>query len=56
MTRKHFILIANILKNYHKSVRMGWTYDINEAFADLCESENPQFDREKFLSACEDKE
>jgi hypothetical protein len=35
---------------------MGWSYDINEAFADLCDSENPQFDKEKFLQACEPRE
>ncbi len=52
MKRRHFIAIAKILREYHKSVEMGWSYDIAEAFADLCEAENPQFNREKFLTAC----
>ena len=45
-------MLASILKAYHKSVAMGWTYDINEAFADLLGSENTQFNRVKFLEAC----
>lgn len=49
MTRKHFIAIAKILKKHN----------INEmkvyVIMDLCdyfESENPNFDREKFVKAC----
>jgi hypothetical protein len=55
MTRKHFIAIANILKAFHKSEAMGWAYNIDEAFADLCYSENTQFNYERFYEACGDK-
>lgn len=53
MTRKHFILIANLLRRFHESEANGWGYNIDEAFADLCNAENTQFNREKFLKACE---
>lgn len=52
MTRKHFILISNIIRAYNKSIAMGWDYNLAEAFADICESESPSFDRDKFMLAC----
>lgn len=50
MHRKHFILIANILKN-HFDVTYP-SYELAKDFATLCESENPSFDKEKFYKAC----
>lgn len=51
MHRKHFILLASILKKYHEAEKNGWSYNIYEAIADLCESESPSFDRDRFYKA-----
>lgn len=59
MHRKHFILIASILKKYNtcqttkgnKLCLQGF-YELTADFANLCESENPSFDKEKFYKAC----
>lgn len=52
MTKKDYILIASVLKDFHKSEQMGWGFDIDNAFADILASKNPRFDKEKFLKAC----
>lgn len=46
MTRKHFIAIAAILKEH------GASHYVVMAFCEYFESENPNFDREKFVEAC----
>lgn len=59
MTRKHFILLASILKRYNQCettksnllAKQG-LQELTEDISAICESENPQFDREKFLKAC----
>ena len=60
MTRKHFIKIAAVLAQYNiVDPAMGFdegyssaANGITEALADFFESENPRFDRAKFLTAC----
>ena len=63
MTKKHFEAIASVIKNVREGVAestLSMT-DItaNDALnyvsirlADVCESDNPNFDRDKFLRAC----
>ncbi len=46
MTRKHFVAIAAILKE------RGASHYVVMALCDYFESENPNFDREKFVKAC----
>jgi len=51
MTRKDYIKIAKIISE-------AWVYSqhfrasIANDFADMLEADNPNFDREKFLTAC----
>ena len=65
MTRKHFITLAKALKctrpqRYYGVVPPDDTYEVrlriwrkcNEAVADVCQSTNTRFDRDKFLAAC----
>lgn len=52
MTKKHFIEIAKILKDYQLSEKMGWGYDIIEAFSTFCSKYNKNFNKSKFLEAC----
>jgi hypothetical protein len=64
MTRKDYILIAGIIHdNAHRqneamygltepSERRLTRYLIARDFADALQSDNPRFDRERFLNAC----
>ena len=66
LTRKHFQALANALQSQRPNQewvktpedRIGytcavaqWTLDCR-AIADVCQRENPAFDRTKFLQAC----
>ena len=65
MTHKDYILIARIIHdNAHRqneamyglvepSERRLTRYLIARDFADVLQAENPRFDRQKFLTACE---
>lgn len=53
MTRKDYVLIANVLNKFTSEAgdvveRDAMAYDLADAFA----SENPRFDRLRFLVAC----
>ena len=49
MTRKHFILIANIIKNIdNKDTRQ----EVALNFAQALTNENPNFDVVRFVKAC----
>jgi len=52
MTKKHFIEIAKILKDYNKSKQMGLNYDLVGAFSDFCGKYNKNFKKLLFLNAC----
>ena len=49
MTRKHFIAIAEILKEHSAD------YYLVQDFCKYFETENANFDRERFIDACERK-
>lgn len=49
MTRKHFIQIAKILKDFRKTENF---YILVTDFTNFCEKANPNFDRNKFIEAC----
>jgi len=46
MTRKHFQLIADVLRD------SGAAADLVFAMADALATTNPNFDRDRFLEAC----
>jgi hypothetical protein len=49
MTRKHFIRMANIIREVEcPNVRNH----LAREFADFCREMNPNFDRARFLEAC----
>ena len=47
MTRKHFIAIAEILKEHSAD------YYLVKDFCDYLRTQNPNFDRNRFIDACE---
>jgi len=52
MTRKDYVLIANLLKNANEDNYDNALTPIIKWFADDLEKDNPRFDRARFLSAC----
>ena len=54
LTRKHFIELARIV--HEEKLPECLRKSIAEKLADFCAEHNPNFDREKFLKACEIRE
>lgn len=61
MTKRHFIAIAALLENANLAVVDEYgnpqaadivTADLCDAMASYFASENPRFDRQRFLTAC----
>ena len=52
MTKKDYIAIASVLKQYNESYTKGWDFNIFEAFADILAKDNNKFDKNKFYKAC----
>jgi len=51
MTKKHFIALARIFSKYNLDVH-SIGKEIFWDIVELCENENPNFDKERFLKAC----
>jgi len=49
MTKKHFIALARIFSKYNLETQ---SRDILIDIITLCKSENPNFDKARFLKAC----
>ena len=49
MSKKHFIKLAKIFSKYNLETQ---SRDILNDIIELCESENPNFDKGRFLKAC----
>jgi hypothetical protein len=53
MTRKDYVMIADILKGQQKAHNdLETIEEIAYNFADVLEEDNPRFDRHRFLVAC----
>ena len=52
MTKKHFIALADVLRTIKPTdksfQRMQWNIDVN-ALADFCYSQNPNFNRSRWM-------
>lgn len=55
MTRKDFELIAGVISNSQGLTRGGVMDTLAERLADALATTNPNFDRARFLKACEVK-
>jgi hypothetical protein len=52
MTRKDYVATAEILSNYALDLGQGAFEDLVNDFAELFESDNPRFDTDRFIEAC----
>ena len=53
MTKKHFEAIAAVLAEYNRvKCYNPHISNLENDFADMCEAQNPRFDRDRFLRAC----
>lgn len=50
MTRKDFVLIANVLRDH--VLEKGSAEDVTRALANELRVTNPNFDKQRFLAAC----
>ena len=54
MTRKDYVAVSEILAGYKLAMIDGyWWEDLVNDFADFFAKDNPNFNREKFIEACE---
>jgi len=56
MTKKHYEAIAEVINDvirpYDERAVQNLVYDVTNDLADYFESDNPRFDRDRFLTAC----
>jgi len=52
MTRKDYVMIAEVIKNLDEVIDEYALEVLADNMADSLESDNPRFDRDRFLSAC----
>ena len=52
MTKKHYVAIAEIIRRFYFGTPSTDQKQLAEMFADYFQTENKQFDRARFLTAC----
>jgi hypothetical protein len=54
MTRKDYVKVAEILKNFHENISNNENdfIDLVYDFADMFAEDNPNFQEKKFVQAC----
>ena len=52
MTRKDYVEVARILSKYKETVSEKDFIDLSDDFSYMFEKDNPRFNSEKFLEAC----
>ena len=53
ITKKHYIATADILASYNDLIGDEWTFhDLIDEFAGMFAEDNPAFDADKFITAC----
>jgi len=52
MTRKDYVIIADVIKNLDECIDSDGLEALADNMADALESDNPRFDRARFLVAC----
>jgi hypothetical protein len=57
MTRKDYVAVSEILAGYSQAmIDNFWWEDLVNDFALMFEADNPNFDRKRFIQACEEPE
>jgi hypothetical protein len=57
MTRKDYVAVSEILAGYKLAMIDGyWWEDLVNDFANFFAKDNPNFNRKKFIEACEEPE
>lgn len=52
MTRKDYVMIADVIKNLDECIDSYGLEVLADNMADALESDNPRFNRDRFLVAC----
>ena len=50
MTKKNFIELANVIRNHNDCPDCAFTIGQISRLADFCQSQNPNFNRERWIS------
>ena len=53
MTRKHYKAIAEIINKSEKAHLLNYAGSVMQRFIDYFEKDNPEFNRDKFIKACD---
>lgn len=53
MTRKHYKMIAEVIKRAEKAGELKYAGSVMHRFADCFAEDNSKFNRQKFIDACD---
>ena len=56
MTRKDYVEVARILNKYKSTIEEKDFIDLSDDFSYMFEKDNPRFNSEKFLEACNNEQ